>query len=165
MEEVFLFLHAKEFKPALWHSSIFLKPSNIHLSLTVYCGGGRGRWTDLHGGCQTPTWCPQQSNGKSYLMKRTEMSPLLLLIKCLLSVFMQLTVSRSQSVKAGTEEKLVLHLFHSFAMGDSSYISIFLSTYRSFTSTKRVLDILNDRWEAFITAWQSKSQININAKI
>lgn len=80
------------------------------------------------------------------------MSPLLLLIKCLLSVFMQLTVSRSQSVKAGTEEKLVLHLFHSFAMGDSSYISIFLSTYRSFTSTKRVLDILNDRWEAFITA-------------
>ncbi|CAF87308.1 unnamed protein product, partial [Tetraodon nigroviridis] len=55
------------------------------------------------------------------------------------------TVSRSQSVKAGTEEKLVLHLLHSFAMGDSSYISIFLSTYRSFTSTKRVLDILIDR--------------------
>uniref|UniRef100_A0A8C8FIW5 Ral guanine nucleotide dissociation stimulator-like 2 n=1 Tax=Oncorhynchus tshawytscha TaxID=74940 RepID=A0A8C8FIW5_ONCTS len=53
--------------------------------------------------------------------------------------------SRSQCVKAGTEEKLVQHLLHSFAMGDSSFITIFLSTYRSFTSTKRVLDILIDR--------------------
>ncbi|XP_070690820.1 ral guanine nucleotide dissociation stimulator-like 2 isoform X2 [Pempheris klunzingeri] len=56
-------------------------------------------------------------------------------------------VSRSQCVKAGTEEKLVLHLLHSFSMGDSSFITIFLSTYRSFTSTKRVLDILSDRLE------------------
>ncbi|XP_054903213.1 ral guanine nucleotide dissociation stimulator-like 2 isoform X1 [Poeciliopsis prolifica] len=57
------------------------------------------------------------------------------------------TVSRSQCVKAGTEEKLVLHLLHSFSLGDSSFISIFLSTYRSFTSTDRVLDILTDRLE------------------
>ncbi|XP_076593491.1 ral guanine nucleotide dissociation stimulator-like 2 isoform X1 [Chaetodon auriga] len=57
------------------------------------------------------------------------------------------SVSRSQCVKAGTEEKLVLHLLHSFSMGDSSFITIFLSTYRSFTSTKRVLDILTDRLE------------------
>ncbi|KAM4736106.1 ral guanine nucleotide dissociation stimulator-like 2 isoform 1-T1 [Anableps anableps] len=57
------------------------------------------------------------------------------------------TVSRSQCVKAGTEEKLVLHLLHSFSLGDSSFISIFLSTYRSFTSTERVLDILIDRLE------------------
>ncbi|KAM3614537.1 uncharacterized protein V6R79_015823 [Siganus canaliculatus] len=56
-------------------------------------------------------------------------------------------VSRSQCVKAGTEEKLVLHLLHSFSMGDSSFVTIFLSTYRSFTSTKRVLDILTDRLE------------------
>ncbi|XP_071324782.1 ral guanine nucleotide dissociation stimulator-like 2 isoform X3 [Trachinotus anak] len=55
--------------------------------------------------------------------------------------------SRSQCVKAGTEEKLVLHLLHSFSMGDSSFITIFLSTYRSFTSTDRVLDILTDRLE------------------
>lgn len=67
--------------------------------------------------------------------------------KCLLSfpVDFQSTVSRSQCVKAGTEEKLVLHLLHSFLLGDSSFISIFLSTYRSFTSTERVLDILMDR--------------------
>lgn len=58
-----------------------------------------------------------------------------------------MSVSRSQCVKAGTEEKLVLHLLHSFSMGDSSFITIFLSTYRSFTSTKRVLDILSDRLE------------------
>ncbi|KAG7474954.1 ral guanine nucleotide dissociation stimulator-like 2 isoform X2 [Solea senegalensis] len=56
-------------------------------------------------------------------------------------------VTRSQCVKAGTEEKLVLHLLHSFSMGDSSFITIFLSTYRSFTSTERVLDILTDRLE------------------
>uniref|UniRef100_A0A096LQ52 Ral guanine nucleotide dissociation stimulator-like 2 n=1 Tax=Poecilia formosa TaxID=48698 RepID=A0A096LQ52_POEFO len=61
-----------------------------------------------------------------------------------LPVDFQSTVSRSQCVKAGTEEKLVLHLLHSFSLGDSSFISIFLSTYRSFTSTERVLDILID---------------------
>ncbi|CAN9514207.1 unnamed protein product [Ophioblennius macclurei] len=55
--------------------------------------------------------------------------------------------SRSQCIKAGTEEKLVLHLLHSFSMGDSSFITIFLSTYRSFTSTERVLDILTERLE------------------
>ncbi|XP_052002243.1 ral guanine nucleotide dissociation stimulator-like isoform X2 [Xyrauchen texanus] len=59
----------------------------------------------------------------------------------------QSTAKRSQNVKAGTEEKLVLHLLHSFSMGDSSFISIFLSTYRTFTSTQRVLDILIDRLE------------------
>ncbi|KAM9851979.1 ral guanine nucleotide dissociation stimulator-like 2 isoform 3-T3 [Aulostomus maculatus] len=57
------------------------------------------------------------------------------------------SLSRSQCVKAGTEEKLVLHLLHSFSLGDSSFITIFLSTYRSFTSTERVLDILTDRLE------------------
>ncbi|XP_051263683.1 ral guanine nucleotide dissociation stimulator-like 2 isoform X1 [Dicentrarchus labrax] len=56
-------------------------------------------------------------------------------------------ISRSQCLKAGTEEKLVLHLLHSFSLGDSSFITIFLSTYRSFTTTKRVLDILTDRLE------------------
>ncbi|KAI5092447.1 ral guanine nucleotide dissociation stimulator-like 2 isoform X1 [Silurus meridionalis] len=49
------------------------------------------------------------------------------------------------AITAGTEEKLVLHLLHSFSMEDTSFISIFLSTYRSFTTTERVLDILMDR--------------------
>ena len=63
-----------------------------------------------------------------------------------LSLLQSKSVSRSQCVKAGTEEKLVLHLLHSFAMGDSSFIAVFLSTFRSFTSTRRVLEILKDRW-------------------
>lgn len=67
-----------------------------------------------------------------------------------LPVFLQSAVSRSQCVKAGTEEKLVRHLLHSFSLGDSSFITIFLSTYRSFTSTGRVLDILSDRLERFL---------------
>ncbi|KAF7692056.1 hypothetical protein HF521_011023 [Silurus meridionalis] len=57
----------------------------------------------------------------------------------------QASCQRSQCLKAGTEEKLVLHLLHSFSMEDTSFISIFLSTYRSFTTTERVLDILMDR--------------------
>ncbi|KAJ3597975.1 hypothetical protein NHX12_001490, partial [Muraenolepis orangiensis] len=57
------------------------------------------------------------------------------------------TPNRQLCAKAGTEEKLVRHLLHSFAMGDSSFIAVFLSTYRSFTSTRRVLDILIDRLE------------------
>lgn len=57
------------------------------------------------------------------------------------------TGARSQVVKAGTEEKLVLHLLHCFSTGDSSFITIFLCTYRSFISTQRVLDILTDRLE------------------
>lgn len=60
---------------------------------------------------------------------------------------LQYKASRSQHIKAGTEEKLVLHLLHSFSMGDSSFISIFLSTYRTFTSTQRVLEILTGRLE------------------
>jgi len=63
-----------------------------------------------------------------------------------LSLPQSTSVTHSQCVKAGTEEKLVLHLLHSFSMGDSSFIAVFLSTYRSFTSTRRVLDILIDRW-------------------
>lgn len=115
----------------------------------VDCGGGRGGWTDLHSGCQTSSWRPQQSNGKSHVMKiQRGLHWSYDTFSVFFPVFTQSTVSRSQSVKAGTEEKLVLHLLHSFAMGDSSYISIFLSTYRSFTSPKRVLDILSDRWEA-----------------
>ncbi|XP_077430793.1 ral guanine nucleotide dissociation stimulator-like 2 isoform X6 [Vanacampus margaritifer] len=56
-------------------------------------------------------------------------------------------LSRRQCVKAGTEEKLTLHLLRSFALGDPSFVTIFLATYRSFTSTQRVLDVLTDRLE------------------
>ncbi|TRY82741.1 hypothetical protein DNTS_005496 [Danionella cerebrum] len=77
----------------------------------------------------------------------------------------QATVSRSQQVKAGTEEKLVLHLLHSFSMGDSSFTSIFLSTYRSFTSTQRVLDILTDRLENPPGDNQSNTRLMFNKAV
>ncbi|XP_057691245.1 ral guanine nucleotide dissociation stimulator-like 2 isoform X2 [Corythoichthys intestinalis] len=50
-------------------------------------------------------------------------------------------------VKAGTEEKLALHLLSAFALGDPSYVAVFLATYRSFTTTQKVLDVLTDRLE------------------
>ncbi|XP_061107921.1 ral guanine nucleotide dissociation stimulator-like 2 isoform X2 [Conger conger] len=94
---------------------------------------------------KTTWYCPldmssvseKQEDGVIYTVKQQNVSP-----TCPAPM-----TSRSQCVKAGTEEKLVRHLLHSFSMGDSSYVSIFLSTYRSFTSTQRVLDILTDRLE------------------
>uniref|UniRef100_A0A8C9TRW4 Ral guanine nucleotide dissociation stimulator-like 2 n=1 Tax=Scleropages formosus TaxID=113540 RepID=A0A8C9TRW4_SCLFO len=56
-------------------------------------------------------------------------------------------IRSGQCVKAGTEEKLVLHLLRSFSVGDGSFVSVFLATYRSFTTARRVLDILTDRFE------------------
>ncbi|XP_061531315.1 ral guanine nucleotide dissociation stimulator-like 2 isoform X2 [Phycodurus eques] len=55
--------------------------------------------------------------------------------------------SRCRLAKAGTEDKLALHLLRAFALGDASFVSIFLATYRSFSSTQRVLDVLADRLE------------------
>ncbi|XP_061633295.1 ral guanine nucleotide dissociation stimulator-like 2 isoform X3 [Phyllopteryx taeniolatus] len=55
--------------------------------------------------------------------------------------------SRCRLAKAGTEDKLALHLLRAFALGDTSFVNIFLATYRSFSSTQRVLDVLADRLE------------------
>ncbi len=127
------------------------------LCSTVQCGGGRGGLSDLHSGGQTAAvgkscvthWTHSDWKGLPFAVTLT--SFLVLCRPRFLPVLLQSAASRSQCVKAGTEEKLVLHLLHSFSMGDSSFITIFLSTYRSFTSTKRVLDILTDRWESFVS--------------
>ncbi|XP_061677213.1 ral guanine nucleotide dissociation stimulator-like 2 isoform X2 [Syngnathoides biaculeatus] len=55
--------------------------------------------------------------------------------------------TRCWLAKAGTEDKLALHLLRAFALGDATFVSIFLATYRSFSSTQRVLDVLADRLE------------------
>ncbi|XP_064407889.1 ral guanine nucleotide dissociation stimulator isoform X2 [Latimeria chalumnae] len=52
-----------------------------------------------------------------------------------------------RSIKAGMQEKLVLHLLEAVALGDSSYVAAFLATYRTFTTTKQVLDVLLNRLE------------------
>ncbi|XP_058927420.1 ral guanine nucleotide dissociation stimulator isoform X2 [Kogia breviceps] len=51
-----------------------------------------------------------------------------------------------RSVKAGTLEKLVEHLVPAFQGSDLSYVTIFLCTYRAFTTTQRVLDLLFQRY-------------------
>ncbi|XP_057576523.1 ral guanine nucleotide dissociation stimulator isoform X1 [Hippopotamus amphibius kiboko] len=47
-----------------------------------------------------------------------------------------------RTVKAGTLEKLVEHLVPAFQGSDLSYVTIFLCTYRTFTTTQQVLDLL-----------------------
>ncbi|XP_047624756.1 ral guanine nucleotide dissociation stimulator isoform X3 [Phacochoerus africanus] len=47
-----------------------------------------------------------------------------------------------RTVKAGTLEKLVGHLVPAFQGSDLSYVTVFLCTYRAFTTTQQVLDLL-----------------------
>lgn len=51
-----------------------------------------------------------------------------------------------RTVKAGTLEKLVEHLVPAFQGSDLSYVTIFLCTYRAFTTTQQVLDLLFRRY-------------------
>ncbi|XP_012576648.1 PREDICTED: ral guanine nucleotide dissociation stimulator [Condylura cristata] len=53
---------------------------------------------------------------------------------------------RVRTVKAGTLERLVEHLVPAFQGSDLSYVTIFLCTYRAFTTTQRVLDLLFRRY-------------------
>ncbi|XP_061116961.1 ral guanine nucleotide dissociation stimulator-like isoform X2 [Conger conger] len=51
-----------------------------------------------------------------------------------------------RTIKAGTLEKLVEYMVTAFRGNDSTYVTIFLCTYRSFTTTKQVLDLLLNRF-------------------
>ncbi|KAE8582578.1 hypothetical protein XENTR_v10020175 [Xenopus tropicalis] len=51
-----------------------------------------------------------------------------------------------RSIKAGTLEKLVEYLVSAFKGNDSTYVTIFLCTYRAFATTKQVLDLLLNRF-------------------
>uniref|UniRef100_A0A674EHX8 Ral guanine nucleotide dissociation stimulator n=1 Tax=Salmo trutta TaxID=8032 RepID=A0A674EHX8_SALTR len=57
-----------------------------------------------------------------------------------------------RTIKAGTLEKLVEYMVAAFRGNDSTYVTIFLCTYRSFASTKQVLDLLLNR---IIDGWKS----------
>ncbi|XP_070614596.1 ral guanine nucleotide dissociation stimulator isoform X2 [Erythrolamprus reginae] len=54
---------------------------------------------------------------------------------------------KMRTIKAGTLEKLVEYLLLGFKAKDTSYLSIFLCTYRSFATTKQVLDLLFSWYE------------------
>ncbi|KAI1882444.1 hypothetical protein AGOR_G00250800 [Albula goreensis] len=51
-----------------------------------------------------------------------------------------------RTIKAGTLEKLVEYMLSAFRGNDSTYVTIFLCTYRSFATTKQVLDLLLNRY-------------------
>uniref|UniRef100_A0A3Q1AVH4 Ral guanine nucleotide dissociation stimulator n=1 Tax=Amphiprion ocellaris TaxID=80972 RepID=A0A3Q1AVH4_AMPOC len=52
-----------------------------------------------------------------------------------------------RTIKAGTLERLVEYMVSAFRGKDSTYVTIFLCTYRSFASTKQVLDLLLNRYD------------------
>uniref|UniRef100_A0A674NCU2 Ral guanine nucleotide dissociation stimulator n=1 Tax=Takifugu rubripes TaxID=31033 RepID=A0A674NCU2_TAKRU len=59
-----------------------------------------------------------------------------------------------RTIKAGTLERLVEYMVSSFRGKDSTYVTIFLCTYRSFASTKQVLDLLlNSTVSSILGAW------------
>ncbi|NXC73791.1 RGL1 protein, partial [Anhinga anhinga] len=58
----------------------------------------------------------------------------------------QYETCKIRTIKAGNLEKLVENLVTAFGDNDFTYISIFLSTYRAFASTKEVLELLLDRY-------------------
>lgn len=49
-------------------------------------------------------------------------------------------------IKAGTTEKLVQKLVADDGELESTFVNIFLATYRTFTSTEQVLSLLIDRY-------------------
>uniref|UniRef100_A0A8C5G4W4 Ral guanine nucleotide dissociation stimulator-like n=1 Tax=Gouania willdenowi TaxID=441366 RepID=A0A8C5G4W4_GOUWI len=51
-----------------------------------------------------------------------------------------------RTIKAGTLERLVEYMVSAFRGKDSTYVTIFLCTYRSFTTTRQVLDLLLNRY-------------------
>ncbi|XP_034027108.1 ral guanine nucleotide dissociation stimulator-like isoform X4 [Thalassophryne amazonica] len=51
-----------------------------------------------------------------------------------------------RTIKAGTLERLVEYMVSAFRGKDSTYVTIFLCTYRSFATTKQVLDLLLNRY-------------------
>ncbi|XP_063000634.1 ral guanine nucleotide dissociation stimulator isoform X2 [Elgaria multicarinata webbii] len=51
-----------------------------------------------------------------------------------------------RTIKAGSLEKLVEYLVSAFKGNDSTYVTIFLCTYRAFATTKQVLDLLLNRY-------------------
>jgi hypothetical protein len=53
---------------------------------------------------------------------------------------------RVRFVKAGTLEKLVESLATDDGELESTYINVFLTTYRTFATAKQVLTLLLDRW-------------------
>uniref|UniRef100_A0A672Z3U7 Ral guanine nucleotide dissociation stimulator n=1 Tax=Sphaeramia orbicularis TaxID=375764 RepID=A0A672Z3U7_9TELE len=59
-----------------------------------------------------------------------------------------------RTIKAGTLERLVEYMVSAFRGKDSTYVTIFLCTYRSFATTRQVLDLLLNRYRGGVTLVQ-----------
>uniref|UniRef100_A0A7N8XE64 Ral guanine nucleotide dissociation stimulator n=1 Tax=Mastacembelus armatus TaxID=205130 RepID=A0A7N8XE64_9TELE len=57
-----------------------------------------------------------------------------------------------RTIKAGTLERLVEYMVSAFRGKDSTYVTIFLCTYRSFATTKQVLDLLLNRYSFTVSS-------------
>lgn len=57
---------------------------------------------------------------------------------------------RVRFVKAGTLKKLVAALATDDGELESTYVNVFLATYRSFSTSKQVLDLLLERYEELL---------------
>lgn len=55
-----------------------------------------------------------------------------------------------RTIKAGTLERLVEYMVSAFRGKDSTYVTIFLCTYRSFATTRQVLDLLLNRYQVVL---------------
>ncbi|XP_056628925.1 ral guanine nucleotide dissociation stimulator isoform X1 [Triplophysa dalaica] len=53
---------------------------------------------------------------------------------------------KGRTIKAGTLEKLVEYMVSAYKEKDCTYVTIFLCTYRTFTTTEQVLDLLLNRY-------------------
>uniref|UniRef100_A0A3B4FJW6 Ral guanine nucleotide dissociation stimulator n=1 Tax=Pundamilia nyererei TaxID=303518 RepID=A0A3B4FJW6_9CICH len=64
-----------------------------------------------------------------------------------------------RTIKAGTLERLVEYMVSAFKGKDSTYVTIFLCTYRSFATTKQVLDLLLFSYILFPVCFSTVSSI------
>uniref|UniRef100_A0A4W6CQN3 Ral guanine nucleotide dissociation stimulator n=1 Tax=Lates calcarifer TaxID=8187 RepID=A0A4W6CQN3_LATCA len=67
-----------------------------------------------------------------------------------------------RTIKAGTLERLVEYMVSAFRGKDSTYVTIFLCTYRSFATTKQVLDLLLNRYDSVLLLYNYLNQNSYN---
>lgn len=75
---------------------------------------------------------------------------------------------RVRFLKAGTLERLVESLASDTGELESTFVNVFLATYRTFSSTRQVLNLIIDRYlalQAFASSSPSSSPPNCNKKI
>uniref|UniRef100_A0A8C4WRZ8 Ral guanine nucleotide dissociation stimulator-like 1 n=1 Tax=Eptatretus burgeri TaxID=7764 RepID=A0A8C4WRZ8_EPTBU len=78
----------------------------------------------------------------------------------------QTECARLRAIRAGSLERLVENLLLAFHDNDSTYVNIFLATYRSFASPKQVLNLLIDRYTSLqrrLTESGTQTEISSNS--